>query len=395
MENSYSTEIKVGLFVILALFVGGIIVFLIGSSSQMFEGQATLYTAFARVSGLKVGSQVRLSGLKIGLVDRIWIGKIGKLPVSPSVKRALASKQTSKGPMILVRMKVASSKLPYIREDSTAHIKTKGLLGDALIEISIGTEGKSAQPGGFIPGITPKSLSEFMAEGGTIISSLKRSLLSIESILEQYRDPSLSKSLKGIASSIDSILKRVAKGPGSLHTLIYSPELARNLRRILAQTHALLFRLTGVTRQLQLLLARAQRPGTLVHALALSPKEGKKFTKNLQQLLQNLKTLTGELNAVISSAQTPGTLLYKVLKDKDSSKLITNLVKSTDYLKSIMADIRAGKGTLGALINDPTAFEDFKTILGQVKRSRIFRALIRFIIKRNDKPVNAGRIKSQ
>ncbi len=283
-------------------------------------------------------------------------------------------------------MKVSKRRLHYIKEDSTAYIKTKGLLGDALVEISIGTKGKAVSPGGFVVGITPKGLSDFLKEANLIVSSLKRSLFSIEDILRQYRDPTLSKSLKGIAVSIDKILNRIRSGPGPLHALIYSRELSRNIQLLVRNIRLITKNIALTTAHLELLLRRSQRPGTLLHSLALSKREGQKITAELKTILKNLKGVSRELNFLLSSSKKPGTLIYKALVDKTSGKIITNLLRSTEHLKTIMADIRAGKGTIGALINDPTAFEDLKIILGQVKRSRIFRALIRFIIRRNDQP---------
>ncbi|NTX52887.1 MCE family protein, partial [Myxococcus sp. CA039A] len=35
-------------------------------------------------------------------------------------------------------------------------------------------------------------------------------------------------------------------------------------------------------------------------------------------------------------------------------------------------------GTLGGLISDPTVYEDLREVLGNVKRNRILRALVRF-----------------
>jgi len=85
--------------------------------------------------------------------------------------------------------------------------------------------------------------------------------------------------------------------------------------------------------------------------------------------------------------------LYKLLYDKKTATLLVNLTKASKDIQTMIHDIRKGKGSLGAVLNDPTAFEDFKTILGQIKRSRIFRSMIRFIIKRDDSSVRqAGRV---
>jgi phospholipid/cholesterol/gamma-HCH transport system substrate-binding protein len=50
-----------------------------------------------------------------------------------------------------------------------------------------------------------------------------------------------------------------------------------------------------------------------------------------------------------------------------------------------MADLRAGKGTLGALLVDPSIYEDVKSLLGNVQRNDALRALVRYSIKQDEK----------
>jgi phospholipid/cholesterol/gamma-HCH transport system substrate-binding protein len=52
-----------------------------------------------------------------------------------------------------------------------------------------------------------------------------------------------------------------------------------------------------------------------------------------------------------------------------------------------MKDIRAGRGTLGALLVDPSLYEDIKTLVGNVQRNEVLRALVRYAIR----PASAAR----
>jgi len=49
--------------------------------------------------------------------------------------------------------------------------------------------------------------------------------------------------------------------------------------------------------------------------------------------------------------------------DESSQKVAANLGAITGDLRQIMADLRAGKGTLGALLVDPSIYEDVKSVL--------------------------------
>jgi phospholipid/cholesterol/gamma-HCH transport system substrate-binding protein len=52
-------------------------------------------------------------------------------------------------------------------------------------------------------------------------------------------------------------------------------------------------------------------------------------------------------------------------------------------LKKVGDDVAAGKGTVGALLEDPTIYQDLKVILGGVKRNTLLKALVRFTIQRD------------
>jgi phospholipid/cholesterol/gamma-HCH transport system substrate-binding protein len=373
-----------------------------------------------------MGSQVRLSGLKIGVVDRVWIESKWKTIASlaPNKKPLVAPVESRlqvgcqpppfskarikkllqgqgnnevkpetkiKVSFICVRMKTVESSLKHIRfADSVAMVKGKGLLGDSLIEISMGAKGKAVPASGFIRGVTPKGLSDLMSEGGEVVTKLKASLTRVEEILTQYSDPKLSSNLKGIIGSVNGIIGRVEKGPGLLHDLFYDKTLTRDVKRVVFQLQRLTANLASSVGQINRILAQARRRGTLVHSLLISRKSGR-LAKQIRGLLYTTNQNMVALRDILRAPRKRGTLLYKVLHTKEAGKIVSDLTKASGNLRSIMDRINRGKGTLGAIINDPTAFEDFKTILGQVKRSRVFRTLIRFIIKRDD-DVKGGRV---
>ena len=47
--------------------------------------------------------------------------------------------------------------------------------------------------------------------------------------------------------------------------------------------------------------------------------------------------------------------------------------------------MRQGKGTVGALLVDPSVYEDMKMVLGNVERNDVLRALVRYSIKQDEK----------
>jgi len=63
---------------------------------------------------------------------------------------------------------------------------------------------------------------------------------------------------------------------------------------------------------------------------------------------------------------------------------MTNVDAMSDDMRAIVSNIRGGKGTLGALLVDPSIYEDLKTLIGNVDRNQVLRALVRYSIKQDD-----------
>ncbi|RYZ33872.1 MAG: MCE family protein, partial [Myxococcaceae bacterium] len=63
-------------------------------------------------------------------------------------------------------------------------------------------------------------------------------------------------------------------------------------------------------------------------------------------------------------------------------------------IKQITATVAKGDGTLGALVSDPTVYDDLREVLGNVKRNRILRALVRFSVSNGEALEQVGKPQS-
>lgn len=111
----------VGAFVLggLALFAAGL--FMIGDRRLLFVDQFEVSTALAKVTGLQVGTPVRVAGLDAGEVLEIHV------PPVPSEK-------------FVVRMRLREDLHHLVRTDSVCSVQTDGIVGGAFIQISPGTD---------------------------------------------------------------------------------------------------------------------------------------------------------------------------------------------------------------------------------------------------------------
>jgi phospholipid/cholesterol/gamma-HCH transport system substrate-binding protein len=152
----------VGAFVLggLLLFGGGL--FLIGDRRLLFARQFEINTTFGRVTGLRVGTRVRMAGLDAGEVLEIG------LPTRPSDK-------------FRVRMRLREDVRPLVRADSACAVQTDGIVGNAFIQIRPGTDGSPmVAPGDTIQGIDPIEFADLIQEGRDTFQIVAREVVDVK-----------------------------------------------------------------------------------------------------------------------------------------------------------------------------------------------------------------------
>ncbi len=93
----------------------------------------------------------------------------------------------------------------------------------------------------------------------------------------------------------------------------------------------------------------------------------------VEGLIHNLNLLSKNLTAMSSDVKKERGLLNEMIYGRSGPKL----GEAVAHLNGILKKIDQGEGSLGLLVNDPTVYEDIKTMTGGAKRSTILKALIR------------------
>src|SRR5688572_23933666 len=152
-------EVKVGAFVLAGLLCIGVIIFLIGDDKQMFSDRVHYKTAFNNVEGLKRGSPVRMGGINVGTVEELGYGT------------------NAKDTAIYVEISIVEREAPRIRTDTVASIAGKGLLGDKLLDLSIGSPDKPPlKAGGVMKAEEPQDFTQ-------MLDSLNRVSTKVEKVV--------------------------------------------------------------------------------------------------------------------------------------------------------------------------------------------------------------------
>lgn len=120
------------------------------------------------------------------------------------------------------------------------------------------------------------------------------------------------------------------------------------------------------------------KTGTVVDDISRQFKQGSDF----DQLLANLNRAASNLVVITDGLKSKTGLWHEMVAGTSGEKVS----KATGHLEGILRKVNAGEGTLGALINDPTVYEDLKALMGGAKRSSILKYFMRQFIESGEVP---------
>jgi phospholipid/cholesterol/gamma-HCH transport system substrate-binding protein len=359
---------RAGLFVTAGLVLAGVVVFFIGQETRLFEEQVSYQAFFPNVQGLSDKSPVWLGGLEVGRV-------VGIAFTPDSAERG-----------IQVSIKVSRRFSDRVRQDSVARLSSLGVLGEKAVDISLGSsKAQPIAPGGELHTDSSGDLNALMQAAGEVLNDSRAISHSLKAAVDTYADPRLAEDVSASLHSLRTLLGEVEKGDGVLHALIYDKQAGQQMRGLLASASQTAQRMDAAVGHVDALLAEVQHGDGTAHALIYG-KEG-------AQALTELGAAAGQLAGLIEDAkQSPNGAVHQLVYG-DARGMFADLGSAAADLKRITSTVASGEGTLGGLISDPTVYDDLRQVLGNVKRNRLLRALVRFSVNNREELDQIGKVK--
>ena len=110
------------------------------------------------------------------------------------------------------------------------------------------------------------------------------------------------------------------------------------------------------------------------------------------EISKNAAGAVAEVHKDLEAIRTGNGLAHSLVYGDDSTQhVMGNVNAMSDDLRAIVHDVRQGKGTLGALLVDPSVYEDIRALVGNVERNEVLRALVRYSIKADEGKAPAPR----
>ena len=289
-------QLKVGSVILIALAIMGVAILKLGQAAHLFSKRYDLVSFVPNTAGLREGGQVTVAGQLAGTIKKIEF-----LPVDADTTKNLK-----------ITVAVDQAVQHQVRRDSQAKLKSAGLLGDKIFDISPGT-----------------LRSPILQNGDTL--SLGEAL-DFDAVLVQASGA--LDQVTSLTGSLQQVANDVTSGKGTAGQLLTNRQLYDNLNATIANSNALMVRL--------------QNPRGTVGQLLNDPA----LYNNLNRVLAAADTVVAQLGGNLASSN--GTM-GKLLRDDALYNRLLSAVTSVDTLVGTMAQ---GNGTVKKLFTDEQMYAE-------------------------------------
>jgi phospholipid/cholesterol/gamma-HCH transport system substrate-binding protein len=290
------TELRVGLFVLVALFVLAVGIFYV-TGTGFLGPKYRLRTYLPEVAGVSNGAPVRLDGVDVGNVESIKL-----VPRSPG-------RPPEKNRNIELVMRLDKRFQNDILSDSTASLVTEGLLGNRYVNVTRGFTGAPLKENQEIQGVEEKAIKEVVEASADV-------LLNLKALSQDVRD----------------LVGGVQEGRGSLGKLLTDDQAYNHLNSILAKSD-------------QMVSNVQQGQGTIGKLVASDEMYGK------------VNTTLDSVNGIVADVRAGKGTIGKLLNDPS---LYEEAKKAVENGNSMISDVRGGKGSLGKLATDDELYNKLR-----------------------------------
>jgi phospholipid/cholesterol/gamma-HCH transport system substrate-binding protein len=324
------TELRVGLFVLVALFVIAVGIFYV-TGAGFLGPKYRLRTYLPEVAGVSNGAPVRLDGVDIGNVESIKM-----VPATPG-------HIPEKNRNIELVLRLDKRYQANVLTDSTASLVTEGLLGNRYVNITRGFTGAPLKENQEVPGTAEKNLSDVMASMQLLTGDIHDVIMRVEdgkgTLGKLFTDDQAYNNLNGLLAKGNDIAGKIQKGEGSLGKLVASDEMY-------GKANATLDNVNGVVSDVR---SGKGTLGKLLNDPTLYD-EAKKAIQNGNAMIGDVRAGKGSLGKLATDDE-----LYNKLRDSS-----TNLANAT-------AKLNDNTTTAGKLFSDPKLYDNLTGLTGDLR----------------------------
>lgn len=357
-QNQRLSQLRVGIFVLIALVVTGFLILNSSGSFNPFEERITLRARFVSADGLHSGADVQLAGVSIGKVDTVKF----LTPSSDDPDRIEATVE-------IVAELDGRPISELIRTDSTVQLSSTSVLGnDKLINIKPGTaNGAPITDGALLPSSAGVGLNQLTETGNELLEQINKLAVPANEILEKanrgegtlgrvVNDDALYNSLDGAVAEtretmrrLQTTIDRLNRGQGSAGKLLNDDALYDNLNQTAQKLDAIATDIRAGRGTAGKLVSRDE----LYDETRATVAELRTAGLKISNIADDVKAITSDLNNGRGSA---GKFLRDERLYEEVNTAVARFNAAALRIDTILADAQGGKGTIGRLLVDDTLY---------------------------------------
>ncbi|MFW6197275.1 MAG: MlaD family protein [Myxococcota bacterium] len=318
-----SLEVRVGLLILVALGILAGFIFLLGGFD--FGKSYPIYVEFDNPGNVKPGAPVNIGSIKVGSVEQI------------EYRGNQLDPKTGERSLIRVHVEIDEELKETIHEDALFYVTSQGVLGESIIGLDPGDPRKPVlEEGSVVEGIDPPRLDLAMSMAYELLENMVKLFREhrgeIEDLLGGAAD--MMRSLNGILTDhrerIDRIITNVETATEEANELMVStretidgPEVQRIVRNL---------------------------DRTLVTV-----------SRDIEPIMGDVKGLTGKANDTLDAFGPEERERIRTAVEEASAAVAD--------AREIVAHIRGGRGTVGAVVMDEELYDDIQEMLRDLKHN--------------------------
>lgn len=397
MKRNRSIELRVGAFVMTALLVGGSIAFVIGNQRNVFKAKTTYTAIYEDVGGLRPGSPVRVAGVTVGTVTAVEFNDQGTITVGFTIidsardlivgtpEECTAERRETRQDLrdqhgAAIRRALSDGEEPPVFEPvplcSVSTIGSKGMLGDRLIDISVGRGLAQWDPEMPLPNGEEGGLTAMLDAAGDTLSSVSGVASNMRLATDPLADQRFTEDLKNTAHNLAEITGMLANGEGAAQRLMTDPAMGDEVAATLLSFRRTSDELARTARNIRAITEELRSGDGTAHEIL--------YGSSGTEAMTNIGRAADEVAVILHDVREGEGTAHDVLYGNTADDLLANLTSASADFAAITADVRAGRGTIGGLLQDPSIYEDVKRLVGDLQRNEILRALVRYSIRRDE-----------
>ena len=268
---------------------------------------------------------------------------------------------------IRVTLEIYAESFVHIREDSRAIISQNGVLGDQLVQISMG-RGEHLAAGGQIQ-TTPATIEQLdgiKERFDGVFGRVEDTIGGIAELAKAMGDEKTVRNIQALLANANESTRRIAEGKGLFGALLNDETYIKDFGSTLRSVRASATQVDG-------LLDRTE--DTM-----------RKFDEDLPPIVDKGKTAMAKISQTLKDVRDPnsdspiGAILYD-----PEGHMVEDLENTFQGVRRLSADLEQGSGTLGRFLRDPKAYDDLVRFFQGFQHDLKIQFLIRWARAR-DKP---------